>query len=53
MNIKVEKKKYIAPRMEVLNFTQEACLLNASDYVSICGEGVDHEDVGGYDDEFQ
>ncbi|SHL03520.1 hypothetical protein [Fibrobacter sp. UWB12] len=30
MNIKVEKKKYIAPCMEVVNFTQEACLLSAS-----------------------
>ena len=48
MNIKVEKKKYIAPCMEVLNFTRESCLLISSEYED--DNGVDIDDFGpGYD----
>jgi hypothetical protein len=48
MNIKTEKKKYMPPRMEILNFTREAALLNASDRVEYqCDDCVDVEEVGG------
>lgn len=48
MNIKTEKKKYTPPCMEVLNFTREAALLNASDPVEYeCNDCADVEEVGG------
>lgn len=54
MNIKTEKKKYTPPRMEILNFTREAALLNASDPVEYEGDddGVDLNDFKGYNGSF-
>lgn len=51
MNIEKEKKKYIAPFMEILDMEAKSSLLSASGYDD--GVDVDVEgDNDGYDDEF-
>jgi len=45
MNIEIEKKKYLAPRMDVLNMGGDFYLLS-------CSGGDCDVDQGDYDDEF-
>lgn len=53
MNIEKEKKKYIAPFMEILDMEAKSSLLSASGYDDDDGVDVDVEgDYDGYDDEF-
>ena len=52
MNIKTEKKKYTPPYMELVDIGRVANLLSSSEIEDEDEDGVDLEDIDGYDDEF-